>query len=284
MKFWMPVKYEPLAEMIDFSRTVEELGFEGVTVAEHVVIKDGDHTPHPNGYQLEIDEPFLDPFCIFSALAAATTRLKYLTFVYVVPLRSPFHLAKQVASLAVISDNRFVLGTGVGWLREEFETVGVDWTTRGRRTDEILHILQSFLQDGYAEFRGEFYDFPRSGMFPVPTEPVPIWIGGHSTAAATRAARFDGYLPMDGWHERTRKEFAVIDSYRAAHGLGGPYERMVVMTVDEIDWNPDVLRRIHEEDGITGVFVAGLATMTHTHQQKLDRVRRFADEVIVKVA
>src|SRR6266545_2574332 len=78
----------------------------------------------------------------------------------VVPLRNVFTVTKLIGTLAVLSNNRFVLGTGTGWLPEEFDTVGEDWSTRGRRLDEMLDVMRDFLDDGYAEYHGKFFDFP----------------------------------------------------------------------------------------------------------------------------
>jgi probable F420-dependent oxidoreductase len=206
----------------------EELGFEGVVLPDHVVIKVGDRTPHPSGYPVRPDEPHVDPFCAFSAMAAVTTTLRFMNYIYVVPLREPFTLAKQAASVALLSGNRFALGTGVGWLREEFETIGRDFSSRGRRTDEMLEIIRDFWDDGHAEFHGEHHDFPASAMFPVPTERIPILIGGHSMAAARRAARHDGYILMRaGVDDETRREYAEIDAIRLDAGLTSPFARVV---------------------------------------------------------
>ncbi len=288
MKFWLWAQEVQMNELVQFARDAEELGYDGVGLPEHVVIKATDRTPHPTDYQLEPDAEFADPLCAFSAMAAVTTRLRFLPFVYVVPLRNPFALAKQVATLAAMSDNRFVLGTGVGWLRDEFEAVGEDFSTRGRRMDEILDIVRDFWDDGYAEHHGEFYDFPRSGMFPVPSQPVPIWIGGHSQRAAARAARFDGYMPMDGLNDRTRREFAAIDNYRAQHALAGPYERVVTAPFSP---DPSEIRRIESEDGITDVtvpatYIFGAQSApgaTIAYAQKRALAERYAEEVIAKV-
>jgi probable F420-dependent oxidoreductase len=284
MKIWMSIEPTSIDEIVQSARDAEAMGYEGVVLPEHLVVKVGDRTPHPNGYQLMPDAHFPDPLLVFSAMAAVTTRLRFLTMVYVVPLRNTFALAKQVATLAMLSNNRFVFGTGTGWLREEFETVGADWKTRGRRLDEMLEIMRDFWDDGYAEYHGRFHDFPESGMFPVPTEPIPIWIGGHSTAAALRAARYDGYFPMDGLHDRTRAEFAAIDAFRAEHGLTGPYERMITGNVE-----PTVSNLQHmAQDGVTGVSVTPWRpwrqpSVARTYREKRDLMQRFADEVMANV-
>jgi probable F420-dependent oxidoreductase len=285
MKFWLAAAAMPVDQLIQYGRDAEVLGYDGMMLPEHVVVKVGERTPHPTGFRLEPDADFPDPLCVFSAMASVTTTLRFLPFVYVVPLRNPFHLAKQVATLAALSNNRFVLGTGVGWLREEFETVGEGWSTRGRRMDDMLDIMRDFWDDGYAEHHGTYYDFPRSGMFPVPSEPVPIWIGGHSAPAASRAARFDGYMPMDGLHDRIRREFAAIDTYRAEHGLDGSYERVVVAPLAP---DPGEYRRMEQEDRITGVVVSpsrvwGELEDPHDYAQRRAQAERFAEEIMAKV-
>src|SRR5262249_32104869 len=119
---------------------------------------------------------------------------------------------------------------------------------------------------------------------PVPTERVPFWVGGHSTAAARRAARFDGYFPMDGLHDRTRKEIATIEQYRAEHGLTGPYELMITGNVEP---TLDNLRKM-EEEGVTGVSVSPWRewrkpTRARSYAEKIDMTKRFADEVMAKL-
>ena len=253
MKFWLSLLFEPYDELVDHARRAEELGFEGVFLPDHVVIVDGERTAHPDNYPLRADEPFTDPLIAFAAMASVTTRLRFLTYVLVVPLRDPFLLAKQVSSLALLSENRFVLGTGVGWLQEEFETVGRGWRDRGSRMDEMLDVMQDFWHDGYSERHGVHYDFPRSGMFPVPTDTIPVWTGGHSMQAARRAARFDGYMPMRPLDDNTRSEFALIDELRAEAGLDRPFERVVQWpggdgsTVDELA----------ERDGVGSIIAFG---------------------------
>jgi alkanesulfonate monooxygenase SsuD/methylene tetrahydromethanopterin reductase-like flavin-dependent oxidoreductase (luciferase family) len=184
-------------------------------------------------------------------MASVTTRLRFLSDVIVVPLRDPFLLAKQLATLALLSRNRVVLGTGTGWLKEEFDAVGQGWQDRGRRMDEGLDIMVDFWKDGWAEMHGQHFDLPRSGMFPVPDTPIPVWIGGHSSAAARRAARFDGYMPMRALDEVTRAEFAQIDRIRLEAGLTAPFERIAFMA--EVDRG--AADELAERDGIGSVIV-----------------------------
>jgi len=279
MKFWLSLLFEPLESLLDHARAAEELGYEGVVLPDHVVVKDGERTPHPSGYPLQADELFADPMLAFSAMAAVTTRLRFLNYVYVVPLRDPFTLAKQAGTLAVMSNDRFVLGTGVGWLKEEFETLGRDFSTRGQRMDEMLAILKDFWDDGYAEFHGEHFDFPRSGMFPPPKRQIPLWIGGHSKAAARRAAAYDGYIPMRPVNDETRAEFELIDELRAEQGLTGPYDRIV--SAHGLD-DPGAARKLEEVDGITHVIVTPwtMSDYRQSPEEKRGLAAKFAEEVI----
>jgi probable F420-dependent oxidoreductase len=281
MQFWLSLIFEQPDSLVEHARAAEEFGFSGVALQDHVVVKVGDRVPHPSGYPLQPDEIFVDPFCAFSAMASVTTHLRFLNSVYVVPLRDPFSLAKQAGSLAVLSNDRYTLGTGVGWLRDEFEIMGSDFDSRGRRMDEILAILRDFWDDGYAEYHGEFFDFPNSAMFPVPQQPIPILIGGHSLKAARRAARFDGYMPMRSLDEETRREFAEIDAVRKAEGLEGPFERLIGAEVS----NPGDVRKLEEADGITSILVTPwkLSDYDTSLDQKRRLIENFASDVIARM-
>ena len=282
MRFWLSLNFEPMEQLLDHARNAEELGFEGVVLPDHVVIKVGDRTPHPKGYPLQAEEPFLEPLCVFSAMAAVTTKLRFLNYVYVVPLREPFSIAKQCGTVAVISGGRFVLGTGTGWLREEFDALDRDFASRGSRLDEMLPILRDFWDHGYAEAHGRHFDFPRSGMFPVPPTRLPIWIGGHSMAAARRAARFDGYMPMTPFDEATLAQFRAIDTIRTEEGLTGPFERMAIPPMGrKVD--ADGVREL-EDAGITSMLVVPWTqsdpSVSYGTKQAL--AERFATDVIAK--
>jgi len=289
MKFWLTLDFEAPEHLLDYARKAEELGFEGVVLPDHVVVKDGPRTPHPSGFGLRADHLFVDPMVAYAAMAAVTTKLKFLSYVYVVPLRDPFMVAKLAASVAVMSNDRFVMGTGVGWLKEEFETMGQDFHTRGKRMDEMLPIIRDFWKDGYAEFHGKFFDFPRSGMFPVPKRPIPMWLGGHSLLAARRAADFEGYMPMR-WMEnpdgildpQTEAEFALIDQIRAEKGLTGPYERTMILGFELTDAGQ--ARKIEERSRVGHLRYGGIQDgVERTYDEKIALISRFAEKIIHKL-
>ena len=285
MKFWLSLMFEPPGDLLAHARLAEELGFEGVTLPDHIMINQGNRTPHPSGYDLDPSALFPDPLLAFSAMASVTTRLRFMTYVYVVPLRDPFVLAKQCGTLSVMSNNRFVLGTGVGWLKEEFEMMGKDFSTRGKRTDEMFSILRDFWDDGFAEADGEFFSFPRSGMFPVPERQIPMWIGGHSIPAAKRAVNYDGYIPMRAvvdplapMDEQSRAEFEMIDRSREERGLTSPFVRAMTAVIS----NAGEARKLEEEDGVSHVLVTPwqASDYSQSFDEKKGLATRFAEQVI----
>ena len=262
---------EPPELLLKYARKAEELGFEGVVLPDHVVVKEKPRTPHPSNFELRADHLFVDPLIAYTAMATVTTRLKFLSYVYVVPLRDPFTLAKQASSVAVMSNNRYILGTGVGWLKEEFETMGQDFHTRGKRMDEMLTIVRDFWDDGYAEFKGEFFNFPRSGMFPVPERPIPIWIGGHSMPAARRAAHFDGYMPMRPLLDPD----GALDAQTQAFDYGCKVAGCTVHFVDEhLDHGVIILQRTVPVLGTDDAHTLAERILVEEHQAYAEAIRR----------
>jgi alkanesulfonate monooxygenase SsuD/methylene tetrahydromethanopterin reductase-like flavin-dependent oxidoreductase (luciferase family) len=133
----------------------------------------------------------------------------------------------------MLSGYRFALGVGAGWLVEEMELLGHDPRTRGRRMDEMIDVLRRYWDDGVAEYHGEFYDVPPSGMFPVPAQHIPIWVGGRSDIALRRAARNDGWLGMNYDVADIPVLLAKLRDERKRHldvqGDGGrPFETLVI--------------------------------------------------------
>ena len=198
VKFWLPLMFERTEQFVDVAVAAEELGYEGIALADHLVIPEAFASVHPSGEPMVLaSSAFPDPFVMTAAMATVTSRLRFMSYVYILPMRDPFSVAKQVATASLVSSGRVVMGVGAGWLREEFEAMGHDPATRGRRMDEMLEVIADFWDDGWAEHHGEFYDFPRCSMLPAPAHDIPVWVGGKSEAALRRALRHDGWLGMN---------------------------------------------------------------------------------------
>ena len=145
-------------------------------------------------------------------MAAVTTRLRFMTGVIILPLRHPLVLAKQVATLDHMSGGRIELGIGVGWLKEEFEALGIPFEKRGARSDEYIAVMRKLWAEDGVSFDGQFVKFDEVSSNPKPVRgSVPIVIGGHSEAAAKRAGRLgDGFFPSIGAQVDTVPLFDVM--------------------------------------------------------------------------
>jgi probable F420-dependent oxidoreductase len=152
--------------------------------------------------------------------AAAAPGLRLGTCILIVPQRNPLILAKELATLDRLSGGRVELGLGVGWMKEEFEALGVPWERRGARNDEYIEAMRALWAGPHAEFHGEFVDFPPVTCSPRPIqERIPVLVGGDSEAAISRAVRLaDGYFPGEGDIDRLA---ALVERLRVAADRAG---------------------------------------------------------------
>jgi len=186
---------------LDLTRAAEEHGFESVWTVEHVVYPDDYASAYPyspDGKMPAIPStPIPDPLIWLAYVASATSRIRLATGILILPERNPVVLAKELATLDSLSGGRVEIGIGVGWLREEFDALGIPWERRGARTDEYVAAMRALWASDGASFTGEFASFERVSSNPKPAQgAVPIVVGGHSRAAAERAGRLgDGFFP-----------------------------------------------------------------------------------------
>jgi len=287
MKFVLASAYSDPLDYVALARGAEANGFEAIAVSDHVVHPESPRTPYPytadGSRRWPAFTPWPDPWVAIGAMAAATSRLRFLTNVFVLPMRNPFLVAKAVGTAAVMSRNRVALGIGVGWSRDEFELLGQDFATRGRRTDEMVALLRKLWTGEMVEHRGEFYACERLEMSPAPSEPIPLYFGGVSDAALRRAGRLgDGWISdihstaeLAGFVARLRAE-------REACGRGPTPFAVLAAANDAFD--VDGYRRL-EEVGVTHLltmpwfFYGGASSL----EAKLDSLARFADGVIAKL-
>lgn len=188
-----------------FAEHADTCGFESIVVVEHAVVVTSYESVYPydssGKMELTTDLDVPDPLDLLAFLAARTERIGLATGMLVLPNHHPVVLAKRVASIDALSGGRLRLCVGVGWMREEIEACGTDFTTRGRRADEQLDVLRELWAGDAVEgvsHHGEFFSFDRAVSRPKPLrDDVPIHIGGHSLAAARRAGRRgDGLQPL----------------------------------------------------------------------------------------
>ncbi|MFI9508470.1 LLM class F420-dependent oxidoreductase [Nocardia sp. NPDC052566] len=175
---------------------LEERGFESLFLAEHSHIPASRRTPAPGGGELpRVYYRAVDPYVALGAVAAVTERLVFGTGVTLLVQRDVIHTAKQVATLDLISNGRFIFGVGAGWNREEMADHGTDPRTRGALLDEQIEALRAIWTEDLAEYHGRFIDFDPMYAWPKPVRQPPIFIGG-GKAAAERAIRHGvGWIP-----------------------------------------------------------------------------------------
>lgn len=200
MKHWISLVNVPeVDQYVDIAKHAEELGFYGITVADHLVmptrIEESRYPYTPDGKMWwPEDIPWPDPWVTLTALGVATQKLRLASNIYLAALRDPFTAARMVSSASVMTSGRVYCGVSVGWIKEEYSLVGIDFHTRGRRLDETVDVMKKLWTGKSVDHKGEFFEFEGALMSPAPPHPIPILSGGASPAALRRAARNDGWL------------------------------------------------------------------------------------------
>ena len=190
----------------------ERVGFESLWVSEHLVVSDPRTTPSP----MDPEDPLLEPVTALAYVAARTTTLRLGTGVVVLPLRNPLILAKELATLDVLSNGRLMIGIGVGYVEREFRALGVRFGERGRRTDEYLDAMLAIWTQEHPAYAGRFFAFDGVQAHPMPVQRPhpPIVVGGWSSPALCRAAtRGHGWY---GWGMDLHETASTLARLRAA--------------------------------------------------------------------
>jgi probable F420-dependent oxidoreductase len=260
MKIGIPLFRLRPTQMTAVAARAEALGFESVWVPEHLVLPARFASRYPYSEDglppVEPGAPMLDPLILLTHIAAATSRIRLGTNIFILPLRHPLVTARMAMSLDVLSGGRLCLGIGVGWLEEEFRAVGIDFRTRGARTRECVMALKALWTQDEPEFHGRFFDFGGLKFEPKPvqTPHPPILLGGESEAALRRAAAIgDGWYGVAHDPESAAQRVARLRALRAeARRETEPFEVTVGHRGGPIDG--DVLRR-YADAGVDRVSV-----------------------------
>ena len=184
MKFSLALPMLPAHHFIPLAQAAEAAGYGSIAVPESVFFPEEVSAKYPyssdGGRFWAAETPFLDPFVAIPAMAAVTERISFFTNVLKLGIRDPLLVAKTVSSIAALADGRLGLGVGLSWIPEEFEWLGKDMRTRGARTNEAIEIIRLVCTGEFVEFHGKHYEFGRLMVRPVPTQPIPIYVGGLS--------------------------------------------------------------------------------------------------------
>jgi probable F420-dependent oxidoreductase len=241
----------------ELARDCETLGFESIWTVEHVVIPQP-HMPYPGSKDGQMpggDEvPIPDPLIPLAYAAAITTKLKFSTGVIILPQRHPLYLAKQLATLDLLSNGRMMVGIGSGWMKEEFDSLQIPFNLRGARTDESIQAMRILWSEPVATFQGNHFHFHDVKSYPKPVQKngIPIHIGGHSLAAARRAGRFgDGFFPTLTSPEKLKELFAVTREEAKKAGRNPATIEFSAMAAPK----PDAVKAL-SEIGVTRIIMA----------------------------
>jgi probable F420-dependent oxidoreductase len=273
--------HDPMA-VRDYAQTAESLGFTHVLAYDHVL---GANPDRPGGWRgpYTYQHPFLDPFVLFSYMAAVTTKLEFITGVLVLPQRETAVVAKQAATFDVLSNGRFRLGIGTGWNEVEYIGLNQDFHTRGKRQEEQIELLRKLWTEELVVFNGRWHTIPDAGINPLPIQrPIPIWLGGHAEAVLKRIGKMgDGWIPGYRSAEAAQVSLEKLDGYLLENGrsrgdIGIEFPlRYHDNTPD--DWHNTLTD--WQAAGATHAYLNTLGAGLATPQNHLDALQHFAQNI-----
>lgn len=203
----------------DYAQAAEELGYGHILAYDHVL---GANPDRPGGWNgpYTYRDSFIEPFLLFTFMAAHTSRLGFATGVLILPQRETALVAKQAATLDVLCGGRFRLGVGTGWNPVEYEALSQNFKTRGKRQEEQIAVMRLLWTRDLVSFKGRWHDIPDAGLNPMPVQrPIPVWLGGHADIVLRRLARLgDGWMPGFRTAEAAASHLNILDGYLAENG------------------------------------------------------------------
>ncbi len=288
MKFTLSVAMSPLEQFTELARAAEEAGFDSIALPDSLFFSEQVDAAYPytsDGRRMWDERtPWSDPLVAAAAMGAVTSRIRFYTAVAKLGPRNPVLFARQVASVGVLTGDRFGLGVGLGWSPEEFEWCGAPFAERGARVDEAIDVLRLVLSGEMVEYHGQFFDFGRLRMSPAPSQVPPIYVGGHSHAALNRAARV-----ADGWSsammtlEQLRETINTLHELRSYHGRAEQPFEIQGVCVDRAGLSG---YREQADIGVTDAITVPWLFDGHDFHTDLttkkDSIKRFGENVIAQ--
>jgi probable F420-dependent oxidoreductase len=283
MEWWLNLSFTSFADYLALAQAAERHGFAGVVLSDHLITPIDYDSTYPyapaDAPRWPVDVEWPDCWVTIAALAMGTTRLRFATAVYVAPLREPIALAKSIGTAAILSGYRLACGFGAGWLREEFDAVGVAFPSRGRRLDEMLTVMTTLWHGDSPGHAGDHFRHPAAVMHPRPQQHIPIYVGGHGEAALARAARHDGWIAAHQDAERTAAAMARL--HRALEASDRDPEQFQVLAT--------ISARHHLRDvdalsaaGVKAIAVpAAVLSRSAALDDRLESLAQFSDQYLM---
>ena len=269
---------DPLA-VRDYAQAVEGLGFTHLHSYDHVL---GANPERPGGWTgtYTFKNPFFEPFVLFSYLAGVTHKIEFVTGILILPQRQTALVAKQAATLDVLSNGRLRLGVGIGWNEVEYTALGENFHNRGKRMEEQVRLLRMLWTQPLVKYESRWHDIPDAGINPLPIQrPIPIWFGGSDDRVICRMAQLgDGWMPGSRPIEQMRPLLDKLTQYlveagreRASFGIDA---RLNLSQVGPGGW----IDFLHtwEELGATHLSVNTMGCGYETTTSHIEALRHFA--------
>ncbi|MCB8967861.1 MAG: LLM class F420-dependent oxidoreductase [Ardenticatenaceae bacterium] len=273
------------AAIRDYTQTAEELGYSHILAYDHIL---GANPNRPGGWKgpYTYQNPFHEPFVLFSYMAALTKNIEFATGIIILPQRETAVVAKQAATLDVLSNGRFRLGVGIGWNEVEYIALNQNFKTRGKRIEEQVEVLQQLWQNELITYEGRWHTIPDAGLNPLPVQrPIPVWFGGHADAVLHRVARMgNGWLPNYNNAARAKPEIDKLAEYLAQNGRSLA-DIGIEFRVSYEQANPALWQQAIDEWQAVGATHMTVNTMYlgfNTPQQHIAAITHFAQQMLAQ--
>ena len=264
----------------DYAQAAEDMGYSHLLAYDHVLGASRDARPGWRG-PYDHNSQFHEPFVLFGYLAGVTSRIELVTGIIILPQRQTALVAKQAAAVDVLSGGRLRLGIGIGWNEVEYEALGEDFHTRGRRVEEQVALMRALWIDEVVTFQGRWHTVTAAGISPLPVQrPIPLWMGGGAEPVIKRIARMaDGWFPQFRPDERGRETLQRLHDYASEAGRDpvgiGIEGRASIGGGSPDDWAAEV--EAWRELGATHLGVNTMGAGLTSPADHIDALRRFKE-------
>ena len=264
----------------DYAQAAEDLGYSHVLVYDHVLGASSEHRPNWTG-PYDHRTQFHEPFVLFGYLAGVTTHIQLVTGIVILPQRQTALVAKQAAEVDVLSGGRLRLGVGIGWNDVEYEALGEDFHTRGRRVEEQIEVMRALWTQEVVSFHGRWHHITDAGINPLPIQrPIPLWMGGGAEPVLRRVARLaDGWFPQIRPDERGRETLQRLFDYASEAGRDpasiGIEGRVGISNGGPDDWARTV--EAWQQMGATHLGVNTMSAGLDSPAKHIDAIRSFKE-------
>jgi len=288
MKIYVHSVFMEPEHLTPTAKRAEELGYHGFTVSDHLLYPQDLMSQYPyDAEPFPTKSPFPDTWVTIGALAGATTTLRFLSCIYLALARPPVAVAKAVGTAAIMSDYRVDFAMAVGWMREEFEHMGQDFKTRGRRHNEMVDILREIWSGDWVDHHGDHYDYKPFLSSPAPKREIPILGGGDSEIAMRRCAeKMDGWLGAN-WYPYD-EAVALVEKIQAYRREAGTAEKdfQIFISLDRTPTLEDC--KVFDDMGVTALWThpwvpEGRSSSDPGLQHALDSLEDYAERVVSKL-